>query len=177
MSKPAIFSAGTADKMKILLKDVRTATNLRRIQSVLLGAEGMRASVIASIVGLTEQYIWEIWQKYREKGEKALLGEIRGSGRGRAILTSEDEKYFLKPFLKKAESSGILIVSDIHRAYEEVRGKKTQLSVVYRLLHRHGWRKIVPRPSHPKTSKKAQEEFLKTFPPESKGGTKKSKNK
>src|SRR2546426_8945170 len=31
------------------------------------------------------------------------------------------------------------------------------------LLGRHGWRKLMPRPTHPKASKEAQEQFKKTL--------------
>jgi len=31
------------------------------------------------------------------------------------------------------------------------------------MLHRHGWKKLVPRPKHPKSDKKAQEDFKKTL--------------
>jgi hypothetical protein len=32
------------------------------------------------------------------------------------------------------------------------------------MLARHGWRKIVPRPKHPKADTDAQEEFKKNSP-------------
>jgi Winged helix-turn helix len=34
---------------------------------------------------------------------------------------------------------------------------------MYRLLNRHGWRKLVPRPVHPKANKEEQEQFKKTL--------------
>jgi hypothetical protein len=33
------------------------------------------------------------------------------------------------------------------------------------LLNRHRWRKIVPRPAHPKADKEKREEFKKTSDP------------
>jgi hypothetical protein len=41
---------------------------------------------------------------------------------------------------------------------------KLDPTVTYRLLERHGWRKIVPRPQHPKTDKASQETFKVFFP-------------
>jgi hypothetical protein len=38
------------------------------------------------------------------------------------------------------------------------------LAYVYRLLHRHGWRKLGPRPRHPKAQPAVQERFKKTPP-------------
>jgi hypothetical protein len=37
-------------------------------------------------------------------------------------------------------------------------------STIYRLLGRHGWRKVVPRPRHPKTDLAAQSAFKKLRP-------------
>ena len=38
----------------------------------------------------------------------------------------------------------------------------TSDSTVYNLLHRHGWRKLMPRPFHPKRDLAAQNAFKKT---------------
>jgi hypothetical protein len=37
------------------------------------------------------------------------------------------------------------------------------ISTIYRLLDRHGWRKLVPRPRHPKANEREQAIFKKTF--------------
>ena len=92
-------------------------------------------------------------------------------------MSLDDEKDFLRPFMELAGNSGILEVSGIHKAYEAKTGKKVPLSTVYRLLARHGWRKIAPRPSHPKTDLQAQEAFKKTLPQQSPNYAKKSPRK
>ena len=57
----------------------------------------------------------------------------------------------------------MLIVSSIHRDYEQEIGHKVPPSTIYRMLERHGWRKIVPRPSHPKADPESQASFKKTL--------------
>ena len=47
-------------------------------------------------------------------------------------------------------------------AYEKAIGHATSDSTVYNLLHRHGWRKLMPRPFHPKRDLAAQDAFKKT---------------
>jgi transposase len=47
-------------------------------------------------------------------------------------------------------------------AYEKAIGHATSDSTVYNLLHRHGWRKLMPRPHHPKRDLAAQNAFKKT---------------
>ena len=77
-------------------------------------------------------------------------------------MSKSEEDAFINPFLESAKSGGILEVSQVHSAYEKELGREVKKSVVYRLLHRHGWRKIAPRPTHPKTDKDAQDTFKKT---------------
>jgi hypothetical protein len=36
--------------------------------------------------------------------------------------------------------------------------------IIYRLLDRHGWRKVVPRPFHANAKKEIQEDFKKKLP-------------
>ena len=52
-------------------------------------------------------------------------------------------------------------MSGIKKAYEQELGKSVPKSTVYRMLARHNWRKIVPRPRHPKADIEAQEAFKK----------------
>src|SRR6266496_2211557 len=58
-----------------------------------------------------------------------------------------------------------LNIHDIKAAYEKTIGHETSNSTVYNLLARHGWRKLMPRPFHPKRNLAAQNAFKKTaFP-------------
>jgi transposase len=41
--------------------------------------------------------------------------------------------------------------------------RKVSKDYAYDLLHRHGWRKVSPRPEHPKVNKEEQEEFKKNY--------------
>ena len=46
----------------------------------------------------------------------------------------------------QAKDGGVLIVSEIKRAYEAEVGHKVVKTTIYRMLDRHDWRKIMPRP-------------------------------
>ena len=46
-------------------------------------------------------------------------------------------------------------------AYEKAIGHETSKSTIYNLLARHGWRKLMPRPFHPKRDIAAQDAFKK----------------
>ena len=55
-------------------------------------------------------------------------------------------------------------VTELQQAYRDGVGKEVARSTIYRLLQRHGWRKVVPRPRHPKADIAAQAAFKKTAP-------------
>jgi transposase len=84
-------------------------------------------------------------------------------GRRRQYLTLEEEKEFLAPFFAQAECGEITTVRQIWQAFEQRIGHEVDDSTIYRLLHRHGWRKVMPRPRHPKSDLETQEQFKKTF--------------
>jgi len=58
----------------------------------------------------------------------------------------------------------IATVREIHRAFEERVGHQIDDSTTYRLLRRHGWRKLIPRPKHPQADSHTQEQFKNDFP-------------
>ena len=55
------------------------------------------------------------------------------------------------------------MVNEVKAAYEEIIGHSVPKSTVYRVLARHGWRKIAPRPRHPKFDPEKLEAFKKTL--------------
>jgi hypothetical protein len=62
-----------------------------------------------------------------------------------------------------------MLIAKIKHEYESRIGRKVPKSTISRLLKRHGWRKILPRPYHPQKKEKAQNEFKKTSVHSSKG--------
>lgn len=169
------FKKGTVQKMKKLLGEVKTSAETKRIQCILFReVEHLDAKRIGALVGLSESYVRAVWGKYKRNNEQALIGEKRGKGRYRAHLSLEEEKKFLEPLIGNARDGHVLIASKIQKAYEEKLKKEVHHSLIYRLLHRHGWRKIAPRPFHPKSSGEARENFKTLFPPASRKRPKRS---
>ena len=48
----------------------------------------------------------------------------------------------------------MLNIHDLKAAYEKAIGHETSKSTIYNLLARHGWRKLMPRPFHPRRNSK-----------------------
>ena len=156
------FSEAVADRLEARMAAAETVGALRRIQAIYFRARYKdTAEQVAFRTGLSLQTVRNLHSAWRHRGEEAL--EIKGKGgRWRENLTIEEERALLLAHRRQAERGGILEVSKIHRACEEALGKKQALSTTYRMLHRHGWRKIAPRPKHPKGDAEAQEAFKKT---------------
>ena len=95
------------------------------------------------------------------EGEAVLKGTGRG-GRYYQNLSLEEERQLLQEVLAQSEKGGILEASRVKAAYEQVLSRKVPKSTIYRMLARHGWRKVVPRPRHPKSDASVQAEFKKT---------------
>ena len=72
-----------------------------------------------------------------------------------------EEEAFLDAFKDRGRSGGILEVSEIHARLEKILSRKVHLSAVYKLLHRHGWRKLAPRKRNTKSEPLVQEAWKK----------------
>ena len=99
---------------------------------------------------------------YDGGGIKALKPKAIG-GRQRENMTLSEEKALLKRFSKAAGVGEMLNIHELKAAYEKAIGHETSNSTVYNLLGRHGWRKLMPRPFHPKRDLAAQDTFKKTI--------------
>lgn len=118
------------------------------------------AKEIALRCGVSEHTVHQLISRYNRYGLSALETPGKG-GRRREYLSLEQEKQFLEPFFARAKKGEIATCAEIQKAYETCIGHAVDESMIYRLLKRHKWRKVVPRPKHPKASKEVQEHFKK----------------
>ena len=136
----------------------------QRIQLVLLRESGMTQPAIAAAMGVSLSTVNRAHMAYDHGGLKALEAKPVG-GRKRENMTLAEEKILLDRFAKAAGSGEMLNIHDLKAAYEKAMGHATSNSTVYNLLSRHGWRKLMPRPVHPKRDIAAQNAFKKTALP------------
>jgi transposase len=143
-----------------------TALEFKRFLCIWLRAgSNMAPKEIARAVGCHVDTVRLAQRGFIAKGMEAISGGKKG-GRRRQLMALEEEKAFLGGFIKAAGDASLLVASEIKAALEKKLGRKVHKATVYRMLDRHGWRKVVPRPSHPKQDKEAAEAFKK-------GGTQK----
>jgi transposase len=127
---------------------------------VLLRESGMTQPKIAEVTGVSLSTVNRAHMLYDEGGVKALKPKPTG-GRQRENMTLPQEKALLADFAKAAGAGEMLNIHDLKAAYEKAIGHATSNSTVYNLLDRHGWRKLMPRPFHPKRNRAAQSTFKK----------------
>ena len=164
MRRPAPLPSGSKESLGQLLKKVKTKTQFQRVQCLWLRASlGLSSHDVAVAIGWNTSSVRHLQAQYLKEGEGALRASKRG-GRYRANMTSDEENSFLSSFLAKSARGEILMVSEIKGAYEKAVGHAVPKSTIYRMLARHGWRKIAPRPHHPKANLVLQEEFKKNSP-------------
>jgi transposase len=150
------------ESLQRLLLTTKSKTNFQRVQAVWLRAAlGLSSKQVALSIGWSPATVKKNWSQYFSQGEKALLGEGRG-GRRRENFSLKEETVFLGRFFETAKDGGVLVVNEVKAAYEEELGRTVPKSTVYRMLARHGWRKISPRPRHPKFNEEKIEAFKKT---------------
>lgn len=152
------------DRRAERLKLASSHAEYQRIQCVLIRATlGSSAAQIAQLLGWSTATVHVLHSRFARQGDSVF--DLRGrGGRRHQYLSVEREQELLAPFVERAQAGGMLSVNEIQHAYEECTGVKVAPSTVYRLLDRHGWRKVVPRPRHPKADVAAQAAFKKTSP-------------
>lgn len=154
---------GSEETLHKALRESKSKLEFQRIQCVWLrSCLGLNSEQIALGLGLQAPSVRRLQSLFFNGGITALKGFGRG-GRHRENLSKEEEELFLKKFFTQAQEGGIIEVSEVKRAYEKKVGRRVPKSTVYRMLARHGWRKIVPRPRHPKTDEAEQSAFKKTL--------------
>jgi transposase len=157
------FSNSVADLLETMLAKAAGKAELRRIQAIYFRARfGDSAQEIAKRTGLTLGTVRNLHSLWRKNGEKSLEIKPKGGRYNEHMTLGEERLWLHNTFGAEAIAGGILEVGKIQRDYEERTGKKVASSTIYDLLHRHGWRKIAPRPHHPQTDQEAQKAFKKT---------------
>lgn len=163
MARPRTnLSKNTSEKIEKLLPSIKDLSEYKRLQCVYFRVKyDYDVKTISVLTGYTEQTVRDIHSLFINGGFKAL--KIKGKGgRYNSLLSIKEEKELIDKFEKEGKKGGIIEVSKIHKAIEEKTNKNVAKSTTYRILDRHNWRQIMPRPFHPKSNKTKEEEFKKT---------------
>ena len=133
-------------------KDKRAEARLKALE---LRAKGAQAGEVSKATGFHASSVTRLVAKYRDYGIEAIAGNHYGGNRRN--MSIEEEAAILATFKERSEKGELVEISEIANAYQAVVNHSVSKGQVYRVLHRHGWRKVMPRSKHPK---KASEEEI-----------------
>jgi transposase len=157
------FSPGTKRQLAALFAQASSHAEHERILCVWLRASlGLSSQQIATVLGWHPGSVRKLQARVWREGMGVLEQPGRG-GRHRAHLTVTAEEARLADFCFAAGQGGVVEAAPLRAAYERQAQHPVAKSTLYRLLARHGWRKLVPRPYHPEASAEAQQAFKKSF--------------
>ena len=138
---------------------------LRQCQAVLLPALfGATLEQTAAVLGVGRATVPRLPAAFRQQPTVGAKPVRNWGGRRKSLLTQKEEIAFLKPWLESAATGHLVVVSPMRAALAQRLGQPVKPSVVYRLLARHGWRKVAPDPRHPKRKPEVQEAWKKNSP-------------
>ena len=134
----------------------------QRLQCLWLRAQqDLTTEAIAQTVGLSVSHVRRVWSDYLRGGLAGAQGRPKG-GRRHQNLTVAQEAAVLAPLKQEAQRGRLVTARGIKVRYESRVGHPVPDSTVYRLLARHQWRQVLPRPKHPKDNPQARAAFKKT---------------
>jgi transposase len=162
MARPRRIDAETVEKAKRVVNETDDASEMRQALSVLLPAQlGASLEQTAELLGVGRATVPRLQARFRLRCRSEGPTRRKWGGRRRSLLTADEEEEFLMPWAEQASTGGVLVVSAIRAALAQKVGHKVTHSVVYRLLARHGWRKVAPDTRHPKSDPAVQEDWKK----------------
>ena len=165
MASRYIFSSEeiqAIEQARKINKDKRVETRLKALE---MRAKGASAKEVSEITGYHTSNVSRLVDKYRKKGLEGITGNHYGGHRRN--MSIEEEVAVLTPFKVRAEKGQIVEISEIAAAYQDAVGRSVAPTHIYRVLHRHGWRKVMPRSKHPQKASDDEIEASKKLKPKS----------
>jgi len=157
--KSAQFSEEAKAEILAEQKKNHPAHIYRRLLALKLKVvDRMLSKETGRITGLHETSVNRIVSRYQKEGIEAIVG-VRHHHEHR-YMSREQEEAFILGFQRLSEAGQIIETRVIHQAYEKAVGRQVTRNMIYYLLHRHKWRKVVPRSRH---EKKASPEAIEAY--------------
>lgn len=164
MRKTAIADHLTTEMLREKLAGAESKEQFQRWQIIyLIKTKGFSPPQAADMVGVSTGTVHQWVHAYNKNGPEGFVLKGRG-GRRSSYLTVEQEVELLREFTDDARNGLIITAWDVQKRIKEKLGMSVSDDFVYDLFNRNGWRKVVPRPHHPKGIKEKQEQFKKNSP-------------
>lgn len=127
------------------INQAKTVEQLRQAQAVVLPLSfGLSMQETAQIIGCSVGWTSRLRNRF-------LTGDVLGDeqvpsrgGRRRQLMSEQQERDILRPFMDRARMGQAPDVAEIKVAFEGALGRPVALSTIYNLLRRHSWRQWMP---------------------------------
>ncbi len=146
------------EQIRAAEKQIKDKRLSRQLKVLMLRYEGKTNPEIAEKLDISTDRISHIVSAYKRDGLEEFM-RMKYTGHHHN-MSYEEEQEILDSFSAQAEAGQLVSVKDIKAAFDEKLGRDTGRGYIYMLLARHKWRKIKPRPKHPK--KASEEEIAAT---------------
>ena len=155
MAKSYEISESQLLEIETARKKNRNKNIERRLYVLVMRAEGKSLEEISEKTGYHISTASKLIARYMRDGISAIAeNHYKGNRRN---MSFEEEAAILTPFIETAKRGEMVDIKEIAAAYQKAVPHKISDTQIYYVLHRHGWRKIMPRSRHPK---KASEEAI-----------------
>ena len=155
MAKSYEISQSQLLEIEAARKKNRNKNVERRLYVLVMRAEGKSLEEISEKTGYHISTASKLIARYMRDGISAIAeNHYKGNRRN---MSFEEEAAILAPFIERAERGEMVDIKEIAAAYQKAVPHKVSDTQIYYVLHRHGWRKIMPRSRHPR---KASEEAI-----------------
>ena len=153
----------SSEQLRRIAKQQTQAKLLLRLQAVVLAQEEHTAPEIAKILSVTYRTVQYWIQRYNRRGLDGLKDLRRGGNQRK--LTDRQEQQIKKYLDSQADdpTGGVRRGQDLRQWINQHFGVLYSLPGIYDLLHRLGYRCLMPRPRHRKADPGLQTAFKKTF--------------
>ena len=125
------------------------------MHAIKMRGEGYKNQEIAERLDTSPKVVSRWVSAYLNEGIEALSGSKYGGNHRN--MSEAEENAFLAEYKNLAEKGQIIEVGTMKAAYEAKVGHPIGGTQIYYVLHRNGWRKVLPRSKHPN---KASEEEI-----------------
>ena len=155
MAKSYAISQSQLVEIETARKKNRNKNIERRLYVLVMRAEGKSLEELSEKTGYHISTASKLIARYMRDGISAIAeNQYKGNRRN---MSFEEEAAILAPYIERAERGEMVDIKEIAAAYQKAVPHKISDTQIYYVLHRHGWRKIMPRSRHPK---KASEEAI-----------------
>ena len=148
MAKSYEISESQLLEIETARKKNRNKNVERRLYVLVMRAEGKSLEEISEKTGYHISTASKLIARYMRDGISAIAeNHYKGNRRN---MSFEEEAAILTPFIERAKRGEMVDIKEIAAAYQKAVPHKISDTQIYYVLHRHGWRKIMPRSRHPK---------------------------